>query len=397
MVKKKTIAFFIFGITLLYIISPWFFERKLLFNEAIALSGFCLIAYKRFKFSNDPISLAVVLLILWGGVHLLVSLVRMDSLYYYLRNSVIWYSAFAFFTGFFCFKYLGLFVKKIRNFLRLYVGLFLFAPISKFLFERFGMATLFPALFKNAGRWTLAILAVINIVYSFTYSSLTAMIIGFVYLLLLLCPSYRLFKQLVFLFTISFIVFFIYIQPNLNIISQHYRYENTVAIHEVMNSNPILAVDGNSTWRLVLWKQVIVDHFPANLFGIGFGTPMMKYFPVEDYSKLKTLPYVIGAHNSFIYLFGRLGLVYLIIIGYIYRVIFKEYFYHKQYYYKNAQVQIFWSFFALTITALFNPSLESPIYAAGYWMVLGFLAKAIQERRFVHDQNNYQFENPVLA
>jgi hypothetical protein len=141
-----------------------------------------------------------------------------------------------------------------------------------------------------------------------------------------------------------------------------------------------LSLDVNTTWRLVLWKEVLVDNFPGNILGLGFGTPMMKYFPVEDYNKLDTLPYVIGAHNSYIYLFGRLGIPYLFFLFSVYIKIFKEYFYYKTYYYSNKTILIFFSFFAISIVALFNPTLESPVYASLYWILLGFLAKAIYNR-----------------
>jgi hypothetical protein len=103
---------------------------------------------------------------------------------------------------------------------------------------------------------------------------------------------------------------------------------------------------------------------------------------VEDFTKIPTLPYVLGAHNSFVYLFGRLGILYVLIIANVYRCIFKEYFYYKRYYYSNNQIMLFWSFLAITGIALFNPTLESPIYASAYWLILGFTARAIHQRKF---------------
>jgi len=68
-------------------------------------------------------------------------------------------------------------------------------------------------------------------------------------------------------------------------------------------------------------------------------------------------------------------------MGIIYIRIFREYFYFKRYYYSNSHIFIFWSFFAVTVIALFNPALESPIYASGYWLILGFTARAINNRK----------------
>ena len=38
-------------------------------------------------------------------------------------------------------------------------------------------------------------------------------------------------------------------------------------------------------------------------------------------------------------------------------------------------------FFAITIISFFNPTLESPIFAGGYWLVLGFVARSIYNRK----------------
>jgi O-antigen ligase len=181
---------------------------------------------------------------------------------------------------------------------------------------------------------------------------------------------------------LSFAVLFIYLKPYLDNIVVGYSHYTYVGIMNVIKSHPILAIDGNSTWRLVLWKEIIIDAFPQNIFGLGFGTPAFKYFPVEDYSKLSALPYVIGAHNSFVYLFGRLGIVFLLLITPVYIKIFKEYFHFRQYYRDTKELLIFYSFFSFTLISLFNPTLESPIYASGFWFILGLLAKSIFNREF---------------
>jgi uncharacterized protein YhhL (DUF1145 family) len=277
---------------------------------------------------------------------------------------------------------------QLRKLLRIYIVVLLPLSVSRLLFERFGMATLFPGLIEKAGKYSLPLLILINLIYGFTYDSATALLIAGVYIILFLVHNYTIFRTIIVTAMLAFIIIFIYLQPNLSIISKNYNPANDKAIHEVMNSNRLLAVDGNSTWRLVLWKQVLVDQFPKNLLGLGFGTPMIKYFPVEDYSKIASLPYIIGAHNSFIYLFGRLGIIYLLLTYILYTEIFREYFLHKAYYYSNNQILLFWAFIAISVVALFNPTLESPIFASGYWMVLGFLGRAIHNRKYYSSQIN---------
>jgi hypothetical protein len=382
MIRKSTIANIIFTIAVLYIITPWTFEKRFFFNEILAGIGFLLLMAKGFRIGNDKVSIAMITLIGWGCVHAVVSLVRMDTLYFYLRNMVILYSMMAFFIGFYLLKYLGPFIKKIRTLLRAFIGLFIFIPLPRTIFERFGVAMLFPALFRNAAaKWVGMLLIIINIIYGISYDSFTAFLIAMFFALLFISPGYKFFIQIAFCAFIVFVAMFIYLHPNLASISYKFAFYTDNPIYHVMRSHPLLKIDGNSTWRLVLWNQLLVDDFPGNLFGLGFGTPALKYYPVEDYSKLHTLPYVLGGHNSYVYLFARLGIVYLLATLYIYIVVFKEYFYHKAYYFANNQVLIFWSFFSMSIIALFNPALETPIYASAYWMLLGFTAKAIHDRK----------------
>src|SRR2546423_14019051 len=147
------------------------------------------------------------------------------------------------------------------------------------------MAILFPALFKNAcWRWMPFVLVILNFIYGISYDSFTALVLGAFYMLLFLSPGYRFFMQVVSIFLIVFAVTFIYLQPNLSLVANRYNPYDQLAISDVIRSHPLLSIDGNSTWRLVLWNQIIVDNFPGNLFGLGFGTPVLKYYPVQDAS-----------------------------------------------------------------------------------------------------------------
>lgn len=383
MIKKSAIAYIIFLVALCYIIWPWFFEKKLLFNELLAFTGLLAFAWKRFRIGYDIIPVCILLLLCLGMAHSVVSLIRMDTFYYYLRNVVIVYSIFPFFLGFYLLKYLDRFITKIRGILQA-ISAFILVPLPRLLMERFNMSIIFHALFKKAGSPVVPVaIIILNIVYGIVYDSFTTLVFAAFLVFLFISPGYKFFKQVTLLGFAVFAIVFVYLLPNLSLINNIYNPYSDRGIHTVMESNKLLSVDGNSTWRLVLWKQIIVDNFPGNIPGYGFGTPMLRYYPVEDYSKLSSLPYVLGAHNSFVYLFGRLGIGYVILIILIYRELLREYFYYKNYYYSNNQVFLFWSFFASTIIALFNPALESPIFAGGYWLLLGFTARAIYDRKYL--------------
>lgn len=383
MIKKTTIANILLLIIVLYYASPWFFEKTFLFNELLAFVGITVLLHKRFRLEDGKIQRYFLLLMTWGGVHIVLSLFRMDSIYYYLRNLVIIYSMFTFFLGYYLYKYLSHFADKVRKILQWYIGIFVFIPLPRALFDRYGISMLFPLLFRKADKWTIFILILLNFIYAISHGSSTAGVLGIFYILLAISPGYRFFKQTAFCVAVIFILFFIYVQPNLTLIKSPVIGGD---IDKVLNSNPILKADGNNTWRLVLWNQIIVNHFPANMFGMGFGTPLLSYFPIEDYTKVSSLPYILGGHNSYVYLFGRLGIVYVVLAVLIYREIFKEYFIHKQYYYSNNTILIFWSFFAVSIIAMFNVVLESPIYAGGYWLLLGLVARSISDRKSLTSQ-----------
>ncbi|HEY8387580.1 MAG TPA: O-antigen ligase family protein [Parasegetibacter sp.] len=380
MFKSKSFAYVIFSLALLYIASPWIVEKKLFFNEILSLSGFLILAANRFAVNRGAINNCIIILLVWCGLHLITSLFLMDGVYYYLRTSVIVYSIFSYFIGYFLFEQLGRFIQTILPYLRVYLIVFLFVNVPV-LFERYGMAMLFPAIFKNIiTRNTLLLLALINVIYSFTYPSATSILVAGIYLVLYLSPSFKVFSRIIGLSTILAVTLFVYFLPVLSL-ADGYTPENEEGVRNVIAAHPILSLDPNTTWRLIFWKQVLIDHFPRNLIGLGFGTPMITYFPVEDPEKLHTLPYVFGAHNSFVHLFGRLGLPYLLITGYLYFYIMKDYFKNKAYYIRNNSILLFWSFLAISMIALFNPVLETPIFSSAYWMILGFVAAAIERRK----------------
>jgi hypothetical protein len=378
---KRYSAFGILTIALLYILAPYHFEKRLYFNEVLAFSGLILLAFKKFKIHRSTISVLVLVLICISTVHALISLFRADAVYYYLRNSVILYSMFTFFLGYYLYDYMVKFIRTNGLLVKAYVLVFLFFPVTNLMYDRFGVSVLFPAAVKGVSvKLILPLLVLLTMIYSINYESSSMVFLTLFYLVIYLCPGYTIFKTGVLIAFLGVAGLFVYLVPNLSIDPNLFSPHNTKAIWEVIHSHPILEIDPNTTWRLVIWKQLIVDLFPGNILGIGFGTPALKYFPIEDYSKLDTLPYVLGAHNSFVYLFSRLGIGFVVIILLLYRHIFMEYFYYKSYYKSNSTILIFFSFFAITIVALFNPVLETPIYASSYWLLLGFLTKVIDNR-----------------
>lgn len=393
---NKHIYFILFTAALMYMTIPYFFEKYLFFNELLSLAGLCILAANRFKMGGDMISRIVLGLILLGIFHAIVSIFRMDSIYYYLRNSVILYSMFTYFIGYFGYKYFFSSITKIQNTFRLYYTFFLLKPAENVFFDRFSISTSLPLLFqKYRGFYTVLLLSAFTIIHSLDYKSATSFVAAVFLLFVHLTPSYNFFRQTVIAGFVIFSVFFVYFFPNFALIhTSDQPLHDYLAINRITASHYLLGLDENSTWRLVLWYQYLIDRFPGNLFGYGFGTPVVFHFPILDIDKLPTLPYVIGAHNTFVTLFCRLGIFFLINIILLYTTIFKEYFYFRKYYERTYDIFLFYSFFAFFILCFFNPALETPLHSGGYWLILGLLSAAVKKRKeFAHDLNVKQTDS----
>lgn len=361
---------------------PYFFEKYLFFNELLSFSGFCILAANRFKMGGDTISKILLAFILLGLFHALVSIFRMDTVYYYLRNSVILYSMFTYFIGYYGYKYFFTSIKKIQNYFRFYYTIFLLKPVENVFFDRFSISTSLPLLFKkHKGIYTVLLVSFFTIIHALDYKSATSFVAAIFLIFLYVSPSYNFFRQVMISGFIIFALFFIYFAPNFALININDNPLNdNIAFTQITSSHYILGLDDSSVWRLILWYQYLVDRFPGNLLGYGFGTPVVFHFPIYDQEKLATLPYVLGAHNTFITLFCRLGIFFVINIILLYTKVFKEYFQFRKYYEQTQDIFIFYSFFAFFILCFFNPALETPLHSGGYWLVLGLLSGAILNR-----------------
>jgi O-antigen ligase len=110
--------------------------------------------------------------------------------------------------------------------------------------------------------------------------------------------------------------------------------------------------------------------------------------------------HVMGSHNTYLTVSSRLGLLYPVLLVLIYRLVFKEFYYWFGYHNYKRDLLIFVSFFTVTIIGLFNLLLESPIYASLYWMLLGFVARAIEARKeemYGRGQPGHPQEHPQPA
>lgn len=388
--KIKYIYHFLWLLLFLFGLNNHVFERQFYFNEILSLAGFViflyfLIANKKKNESIFPKSQIFKYVLFFIGlcvVHLIVSIPQKTSWYFYFRNSVIFYSSFAFFFGFYGFKYLTEFLKGIRIPLGLYLLYALIFP-SIYLLERFMGAAFFPLLFKKYNKYSLLGIVILTGLLIYSYESLTAVAVSLIVLFLVVNNSYKLLKVGTFTTLIFAVIVFAYLKPHLEKYTTppYLLFGN---IEKVSEDSKLLQIDENTTWRAVFWYRVTVERFPENLLGIGFGTPMLAYRKGYD-----TVPvanddehdiHVSGAHNTYLTLTLRLGVLFLLIICLIFRKVFKFFYAKKKYLMEENEFLYFYSFFTVAAIGLFNLILETPTGASMFWGFLGVIAAIIYKK-----------------
>lgn len=368
----------------LYGINNTVFERILFFNEILALLGIGFFIKhliterksKQFLFRESALTQYVLLFICLGGLHLIFSWNIKTNLYYYARSSVIIYSTFTFFVAFFAYPYLREFLSNIRLGLWAYLIFALIFP-SNYLLERYMGIAFFPYLFKKYKKTTGIALLLFGAALSYSYESSTAIVCTIIALVIFTIPNYKIFKIGFFTSLIVVCGTFIYLKPNLELYKTgpYLVIGNVQAVHD---SHPMLSVDGNSTWRAVFWYRLIVEELPNHITGKGFGTPLLPYIEGAD-----TIPlehddeydmHVTGAHNTYLTILMRMGVVALLLICLIFHKVLSFYYKNKKSLQKQQSSLFFYSFFSVSTVGLFNLLLESPTVASLFWGLLGIIA-----------------------
>ncbi|MBX2914240.1 MAG: O-antigen ligase family protein [Cyclobacteriaceae bacterium] len=233
----------------------------------------------------------------------------------------------------------------------------------------------------------------IHFLYIGAYTSLSVVIILVVIVTLkFFIKSYAYFKLLLLAIAISFCILFYLATPYLKLYQDNYSLFGNVEY--VYSQHPLFRIDNNTSWRLIFWYRTVIETFPQNLIGIGIGTPLLPYTPNISTSDLiyddEHVAHVIGTHNTFITVFVRFGIISILLFGMIYRSVFREYFLFNRYYLNNRNdINIFLGFIALSTVGLFNLLIETSTLSALYWISLGFVSRAITNRK----NQNYDMQN----
>jgi len=394
-IKKR----FVFLIFIFYALNNTIFERQYFFNEVLSAIGFAVflkICLKRngiLFFPKNEITRLLAFFWALCILYIFISVLFKTNWYFYFRHWSIFYSTFIFFIGFFWKDEFLKFMQKIRKWLTGIILYFIPAYPPYYMgrvLDRYSAAVFFPFFFKKINSSKYLILLLLNILYAYFFQSLTGTLIAIIIFVVLTLPSYAYFRLLFLVSLVSFLMLFISQIPHF------VKYKEGSAgnhlfgnLSYVYRDSKILQIDPNSSWRMVYWYRVVVEKFPENLLGIGFGTPYLPYVEGRDTADSnyddKHDAHTTGAHNIYVTIFVRLGIGVLFFFFALYTAILKEFYRFKFYYLKNNHIIFFIGFFTISIIGLFNPTLETPTYSGVYWFFLGLVAKSIHERRLTNE------------
>ncbi len=371
---------FLFLLLTVFFFNSDYFERNFFFNEVISFIGAMffllkIVRLKRFKIEKRSYTFYIFIFVAVCCFHLIYSLNKMTSFYYYARNSVILYSAFSFFLGYYFFeRYHGIalgFRKELLAVMSTSVVFF------KMILARYSGPILLPLFTGVKSMFNVILLFALILIHSVKEDALSVAVIIPLFLLVFLSRNFKEFSRYFLIGITLTVLFFLYFYDNFMLYKTGY-YNYFGNVHAIYDSHPALSVDINVTWRILLWFRYIVERFPDNIIGIGFGTPMLDYI-AERRSHWtgndEIHAHVSGAHNSYLTLLLRLGVVGFYALVMISRKVFKDYFHARKLGNFKQYIPYYFVWIGMFSLIVFNLGLESPLRAGLFWVATGFVAK----------------------
>ena len=363
-------------------------ERIIFINEALSLIGFIIFIITFKNINQDKLILSIYFITIYGLSHIVYGLFYYQSFYGYLRNTTICYTIFNFFLGTQIAKYF-IYTQNQKNF-----GYFLAIPTTIIIgtyginTNNLSLSSIFPILFRKY-KWGIYLTILFSFIYTFNLGG-TEKIKIISLIILAIIFKYKRLQEIIFDKKFIILLFYIFIVAIFsestqclydNFISRDYKYTMIEKL-----DGPI--IDGNVIWRLMFWahlfKEKIINNF---FFGVGFGQPLFgAWNHVNEFIWITIgenmdpyFQYTLGPHNFIVLIIARMGVIGIIPFIYFYGLIFdsiKTYDFNDE---KNQLLKAFLlSFILITIAALFNVIVGSPLYAHIYWMLLGMLYQAIK-------------------
>lgn len=385
--KKTSFLFVLSSIFILFMVNLFFnLERTLFLNELFSFFGLFLFFKNAGHFLNikkQPVLIAINFLLLYCLISAIFGLFFTSYLYGYLRTLTFFYSIFCFFLG-------AEFIKKYKYLLSSGLWDKVIIPLTATM-VLFGSSIAYPiilpVLLRKYRYWFILTLTVLVIIATCT-RELTSDVMCFIFVLAFIIIKDKNFKQLFFhpLF-IAFLIFFFYIAV---FFSYYYFYAFYNFGYKVMPH----FMNNNTIWRLMFWAYELNKQLASHpLFGIGFGTPFFDaadpqtwFLTNNQYKYDPDFPYTLGAHNFLIYFIVRLGIIGIIPIIAIYLIIFNHLRLHP---FSPLTKTCFFGFLLITVLALCNVVISTPLYAGTYWILLGMLFQSFERDRKDNENKNY--------
>ena len=359
----------------LYMLDSQMIERYVYVNEILSLLGFVAflrkpVIYKRGDYLYNSVLVYLGVCVVFG----IISLFFFVSFYGYLRNLVLLYSVFSFFLGKYLYQH---FEKGLWNFVLLFAVVYFLCLFSRCYFYETIAVSFLPMVLWYVDRCKILYLCILGVLVSFLYGKSTPAAVVLFWIYVMVLHKFSGFKFFA-LLTVGLVIGALFWMEG--------AFKLMVHVHSFAELGPLFrntvyAYDPDTLTRLYLWYQSFVK-FLGHPWGIGFGTPLFcgKCVPVTDVSKIPILPYVMGSHNSYIYVLVRLGVEgFVALVSITFSVFF--YFFKFKEELDSKKMSLFLSFFAIVVAAMFNVVLESPIGAPAFWVMLGMVYGVIAELR----------------
>jgi len=354
---------------------PDIFEKKFFLNELLALVGFFFFLMRPVLYkNNDYIYNTVILILFVFSIYAVVSLLIFSDLYGYLRNTVVVYSLFSFFVGIRLYQILPS-VHKLDP-------LFLSALLPGTSFYRTSYAASLPIYlskyFKSCNGSTLLLIIVAMLAVKLYYGGSTS--IAVILLLLILQALTRRTKMFLYIgLVVGVTVMLVFVKPYLDLLLT----DETVKIDNIIRLHPVFTFDGSTTIRVFIWSYLFFEVFLNNLFGIGLGTVFISkevtWHKLQMFIHDPYFEYTLGAHNSFLTILVRFGIIGLLPFIVLYLKLIDDFIHDKKSRRCDKVIFFYYAFFISTGCAMLNVVMESPMHASLYWGTLGMLYQAKQD------------------
>lgn len=285
-----------------------------------------------------------------------------------LRMSVIWYSIFSFYLGI---QLASMVRGKSKKLFSIAYPLMVISP------ERLSMG-LFSILSSGfRSNKIILMLIILGLLIQGTFHQVSTPVFSALIVLIIyftkkyLFSSNKLMPKKIVQFSILLSTTLLAL---LYVLNRSYYFEFVDAGYEYYGIN----ADSNMYWRLNYWYYLISSTLQNDpIFGLGFARKLFDisnddlwWLIIGGTGDNTVVEYILGPHNSLIYIFARTGLIGFIIfvtfLSSMFRILWID-----------GRIGLISAFVIINVSMLLNVILESPIWALNYWLIMGLIYKEV--------------------